>query len=281
MRKEKAKTDRPVKEISKAKKIYNVISTVAVALVFLFLVITVAIMLWQRNGGKDASLFGYYTFNVVTDSMQDTINPGDVIIGKKVDPNTLQEGDIITFTAPSGVLKGNNITHRIVHVEYSDDGSVLYFNTKGDNPKVGEDNWNLSPSAVKAKYVKTSAFLGGFRTLLTKWYGYVLLIVLPLCVVFVLIITGYVKDKVAAEKQSNEEMNRDADGSMLENLSDEEKKKLLEEYLNANNKKSGGNIEEINAASDDLTCDANNDNRISRETVNETHSDSNDLKEND
>lgn len=233
------KTDKTVKKISKAKRIYNVITTVVITLIFVFLAVTVAVMLWQRNGGKDVSLFGYYTFSVVTDSMQDTINPGDVIIGKKVDPDTLTEGDIITFTAPGGVLKGNNITHRIVHVEYSEDGKVLYFRTKGDNPKVGEDSWNLLPSAVKAKYVKTSVFLGGFRNLLTKWYGYVLLIALPLCIVFVLIITGYVKDRVAYVKQDK----RPA-ASMLDSLSDEEKKKLLKDYIADSREEASGEREE-------------------------------------
>lgn len=209
--------------ISRAKKIYNIVSTIAIALVFVFLVVMVAIMLWQRNGGEDANLFGYYTYNVLTDSMQPTINPGDIIISKKVDVNELKEGDIITFVAPSGTLQGHNITHRIVEIVYNEDNSIKHFITKGDNAP--QDNWELSPNNVKARYIKTSTFIGGFRNLLSKWYGYVLLIVLPLCIVFVLIIVGYVREKVALESQNAN------DKATLDAMSEEDKKKLVKDYL--------------------------------------------------
>ncbi len=227
-------------QVSKAKKIYNIISTIAIALVFAFLVVIVAIMLWQRNGGEDANLFGYYTYNVLTDSMQPTINPGDVIISKKVDVNDLKEGDVITFIAPSGPLKGNNITHRIIEIVKNEDGTIKHFITKGDNaPK---DNWELSPDAVKARYIKTSTFISGFRNLITKWYGYVLLIVLPICVVFVLIIVGFIKEKVALETQNAE------DKAKLDSMSEEEKKKLLEDYLANNNQSSEGQKQDENVS---------------------------------
>lgn len=224
-----SKKDKEEKPISKSKKIYNVVSTVIVALIFVFLVVVVAFMLVQRKEGKDVSIFGYYTFNVLTDSMKDTIYPGDVIIGKEVDPQTLEQGDIITFIAPSGQLAGRNITHRIYEVHRGEDGKIDYFKTKGDNAKV--DEWHLDPSAVKAKYVKTSKFITGFRKLLTKWYGYVVLIVLPLCVVFALVIAGFVQDKVALEKEKKNDEDKQ---KLLDNLSDEEKQKLLESYLNSN-----------------------------------------------
>ncbi len=250
----------PKKEVSKARKIYNVVSTVLIALVFAFLVAVVAIMFSQRSAnGGDVKLFGYYSFTVLTDSMQDTINPGDVILCKEVDPNTLQEEDIITFVAPSGQLKGQNITHRIKEVHRNEDGTVAYFITRGDNPSVGYDDWQLSPDNVKAKYVKTSKLIGGFRNLITQWYGYVLLIALPLCVVFVLLIIGFVKDKTTLDKQEEKEVVDVS--SKLDNMSDEEKAKLLEEYLNNtkktedNNSFENVNINEENNNSQDLNVD--------------------------
>lgn len=243
------KNDKQDKPISKSKKIYNVVSTIIVALIFVFLVVVVSVMLVQRKEGKDVSIFGYYTFNVLTDSMKDTINPDDVIIGKEVDPQTLEKDDIITFIAPSGPLAGRNITHRIYEVHRGEDGRIDYFLTKGDNPTAKVDEWHLDPSAVKAKYVKTSKFISGFRNLLTKWYGYVVLIVLPLCVVFALIIVGFVQDKVALEKEKQKE---DEKQKLIDNLSDEEKQKLLETYLNCN----GANECVSNNANTDKTADS-------------------------
>ncbi len=118
---------------SKAKKIYNAVSTVIVALIFVFMIVVVAVMLVQKNSGGETELFGYRMYDVLTDSMSGTIEPGDVIMCKSVeDVNALQVGDIITFKAPNG---NYNETHRIIEIVKNDDGTVKYFKTKGDNAK--------------------------------------------------------------------------------------------------------------------------------------------------
>lgn len=212
-------------EISKAKKIYNAVSTAIVALIFVFMVIVVAVMLVQKSSGGESKIFGYYMYDVLTDSMSGTIEPGDVIMCKAVDDvNSLQVGDIITFKAPNGNF---NETHRIVEIARNDDGTVKYFKTKGDNAKA-VDNWQLDPQNVKAKYVKKSVFVGGLRKFMSNWYGYVVVVVIPLCIVFALIISSVVKDKLALEKQNEKEESKIA----LSDISEEDKKKLLENYIN-------------------------------------------------
>lgn len=234
---EKAK--RPM---TKAKKIYNVVSTIIVALVFVFLIVIVAMMLSQRHNGKDSKIFGYYMYDVLTDSMTPTIQPKSVILSKEVtNPNELKVGDIITFTAPSGQLQGMNETHRIVEIVYKGDGTIDYIITEGDkyNPDYNKDasshtrdDWHLNPSAVKAKYIRTAAFIGGLRNFLSHWYGYVVLIVLPMCLIITLFIVGYVKDKAAILKEEDaKKAEENSEKSRLDGLSDEDKKRLLEEYL--------------------------------------------------
>lgn len=224
---------------TKAKKIYNIVSTIIVAAIFVFLVVVVALILWQRNKGGDSSLFGYYMFDVVTDSMSGTIEPGEVIISKKVDDaKNLKVGDIITFVAPSGQFVGHNITHRIYEV--INDGEEVSFRTKGDKKGVGVDDWILPSKNVKAVYVKTSVFIGGLRKFLSHWYGYVFLIALPLCIVGVLLIVGYVRDRVAheTEKLAAENNIGGSDKVSLDDMSEEQKKRLLNEFLAEQKEKS-------------------------------------------
>jgi len=223
----------------KAKKVYGIVSTIAVALIFVFLVITVAVMLIQKKSGGESQIFGYYMYDVLSDSMSGTIEKGEVILCKKVeDVNALQEGDIITFIAPSGPLKGYNETHRIVKIVRNEDGSINYIKTAGDKLYDGNtktDEWDLKPENVKAKYVKKSVFVGGLREFLSHWYGYVVLIVIPFCIVFALLVSGFVKDRIALEK--TDEKPKVA----LDDLSDEEKKKLLDEVVKNNVDESDNN----------------------------------------
>lgn len=225
-------------EISKAKKIYNAVSTAIVALIFVFMVVVVAVILVQKSSGGESKIFGYYMYDVLTDSMSGTIEPGDVIMCKAVDDvNSLQVGDIITFKAPNG---NYNETHRIVEIARNDDGTVKYFKTKGDNAKA-VDNWQLNPQNVKAKYVKKSVFVGGLRKFMSNWYGYVVVVVIPLCIVFALIISSVVRDKLALEKEKEKEEGK----ITLSDISEEDKKKLLENYINVDKTDSDDENKEV------------------------------------
>ena len=224
--------------ISKAKKIYNAVSTAIVALIFVFMVVVVAVILVQKSSGGESKIFGYYMYDVLTDSMSGTIEPGDVIMCKAVDDvNSLQVGDIITFKAPNG---NYNETHRIVEIARNDDGTVNYFKTKGDNAKA-VDNWQLNPQNVKAKYVKKSVFVGGLRKFMSNWYGYVVVVVIPLCIVFALIISSVVGDKLALEKEKEKEEGK----ITLSDISEEDKKKLLENYINVDKTDSDDESKEV------------------------------------
>ena len=225
-------------EISKAKKIYNAVSTAIVALIFVFMVVVVAVILVQKSSGGESKIFGYYMYDVLTDSMSGTIEPGDVIMCKAVDDvNSLQVGDIITFKAPNG---NYNETHRIVEIARNDDGTVNYFKTKGDNAKA-VDNWQLNPQNVKAKYVKKSVFVGGLRKFMSNWYGYVVVVVIPLCIVFALIISSVVRDKLALDKEKEKEEGK----ITLSDISEEDKKKLLENYINVDKTDSDDESKEV------------------------------------
>lgn len=69
------------------------------------------------------------SYVVMSGSMSPTINTGDVIFVYDRDPNTIQEGDIITYD-----LSGEETevtTHRVVDIVEGDDGERLFV-TKGD-----------------------------------------------------------------------------------------------------------------------------------------------------
>ena len=55
---------------------------------------------------------------------------------------------------------------------------------------------------------------------MSHWYGYVVIVVVPMCLVFALVIAGFVRDRLALEKEKTPQ-------TTLDDLSDEEKKKLL------------------------------------------------------
>ncbi|MBU6996249.1 MAG: signal peptidase I [Theionarchaea archaeon] len=65
---------------------------------------------------------------VISGSMEPTYYEGDILVVKRANPYTIEEGDIIVFESPSG---GIPIVHRVFDVEIA--GGIPYFVTKGDH----------------------------------------------------------------------------------------------------------------------------------------------------
>jgi len=99
---------------------------------------------------------------VESKSMEPTLNVGDIIISKGIDPNDLKVGDIIIFQ-----LSNSNtfIVHRIVEIIKDENG--LLIKTKGDNNPI-EDPWIVRPSQIKGIVIFKIPYLGYISLVLQK-----------------------------------------------------------------------------------------------------------------
>lgn len=100
------------------KTIWNIITTVLVALVVVLAVLLVGVR-----------VVGLTPYVVLSGSMEPIYHTGSLIYVKKVDPFTIEAGTPITF-----MLDEDNIaTHRVVEVVPDEtDSTVVRFRTKGD-----------------------------------------------------------------------------------------------------------------------------------------------------
>lgn len=103
------------------KKVWNIVSSVLVALV----VICAILLMGSR-------LLGYRVFNVISGSMEPKYSVGDLIYVKAVDPSTIAVGDDITFILNEDLVVA---THRVVRI----DAENQRFYTKGLANEI-EDN---------------------------------------------------------------------------------------------------------------------------------------------
>lgn len=108
-----------VNDMGKAvKKIWNIITSIIVALAVLLAIALVGVR-----------LIGFQVFTVLSGSMEPTYHVGSLIYVKDVDYTELEAGDVITFMLDEDTVA----THRIVEVVPDEtDSSVLRFKTKGD-----------------------------------------------------------------------------------------------------------------------------------------------------
>lgn len=119
-------------KIAKKNAINKIIKKVICVLLILTAIINAILLYYNLKGEKTPNVFGLYFFNIISGSMQPTIQINDIIITKECKIDELREGDVITFLQDKKI-----ISHRIVQVINKREDRV--FVTKGDNNQIVDD----------------------------------------------------------------------------------------------------------------------------------------------
>ena len=120
------------KRKNKTKTIKKIVEIIAIILIYNIILIIVSSI-----NGKNFNILGYKAYIVTTDSMQPSINAGDIVIVKNGKKDKIGQGDVITFNQNDEV-----ITHRVIK-NITEENNVEYI-TKGDN--------NNTEDTLKVKY---------------------------------------------------------------------------------------------------------------------------------
>lgn len=164
--------------VKRATEIFiSVVLWAVILLAALFAFTTLA----TKDTNQVASLAGYTPLTVASDSMSPTFRAGDLIIIRKCDPETLKEGDIVTFhTIINNEFALN--THRITEIQ--DLGGARNYVTKGDNNELADIHM-IADGDIVGKYVCHLAGFGKVMSFLSSSLGFLLVIVLPLLIFFI------------------------------------------------------------------------------------------------
>ena len=221
MKKNKHKTD------VRSKIITTVVTLILIAAIGLCLFVAIQVL-----GKGYASFGGYSFFRVVTGSMEPEIQVGTLILTENVDMHTLKIGDIVSFRSKSSDMLGRIITHRVVGIEYDDNGAVL-LQTKGD-ANLSMDSYFVDVSNFIGKIIWTSGdgnFLADTVSFFSGKIGFMSCIALP-C----LLISGFIlRDSVGKIKTDMKKV--------IDELAEDEVKRQAEK----NNEQSSKNNSQPNS----------------------------------
>lgn len=163
------------------KRVGGILISVVLWAVILLAALFAFTTLATKDTNHVASLAGYTPLSVVSDSMSPTFDAGDLIIIRKCDPATLQEGDIVTFhTIINNEFSLN--THRITEIQ--EDGGARSYVTKGDNNAIADVRM-ITDGDIVGRFVTRLPKFGKVVDFLSSSMGFLLVIVLPLLIFFV------------------------------------------------------------------------------------------------
>lgn len=142
--------------------------------------------------------FGYKPFIVLSGSMEDEINSGDLVLTKECDANDLKKGDIISFKENEIV-----ITHRIIDI--TDNDGEKHFITKGDNNE-NEDPGYVTADKIEGIYLYKVNGLGNVAMFLQTPIGIIVALSIPLAILICINLSQSRKD-VEVEDNTEELKN--------------------------------------------------------------------------
>jgi len=179
-----------------------IIKVINVILVLIILLATCVIVLTGVNTrkGKATMIFGYGFMAVQTGSMVPEYPIGSVVIIKKTDPAKLKSNDDISFYTidPEFKKQGINIiTHRIVEVKNDGDGTYS-FTTKGVANSLN-DEYPAEGEQVIGKVVAKSSLMAKLINIRQNPATFLLVIMLPLCVIIALELFSFSKRSTAVK----------------------------------------------------------------------------------
>lgn len=212
------------------KRIVNIIIDIIVILILAVSVLIVTLSLTSKSSGVP-NIFGIAPLSVLTGSMEDTINTGDMILCEVTnDPSyEYKKDDIVTFYKNINGKSELN-THRIVEVVKDD--NITYYRTQGDNKKTNPepDEELQTSSTIVAKYTGTKiGGVGNFLSFIRTQLGFFLCVLLPMIIFFVYEAIRVVLNLLAYNKEKTLEEAKLAVDSA--ELTEEQKKRAIEEYL--------------------------------------------------
>lgn len=212
------------------KKIINVIIDIVVILVLIVSIFIVTLSLTSKSSGVP-NIFGVAPLSVQSDSMEDTFCSGDLLLSQVTnDPGeTYEVGDIVTFPIE---INGESVlnTHRIVEVV--EDDSITYYRTQGDNKDTNPvpDEDLQSASTIVAKYTGNKiSGVGNVLTFIRTQLGFFLCVLLPMIIFFVYEAVRVVMNIIAYNNEKA--LNAAKETVQNSELTEEQKKKAIEEYL--------------------------------------------------
>ena len=185
------------------------------ALVSLFMVLCLSLLLYATVFSDSKELFGYRIFIVKTNSMMDTLAPGDLIVTKKYPESKLKVRDVITFYSSDEEIKGMENTHRVVKIEAGE------YYTQGDAADT-VDRATVTYDRIIGKMVFSSRAIGRITVFISKPVNMLLFILLPIAAFTFFDIAAGIKKLIRLIKKmlsgppdenpgTNEEAHTDAD----------------------------------------------------------------------
>lgn len=184
------------------KKIFKFIIELVIVLLLFLAVVEIAFVLMKDENGV-THLGSYTLIPIRDDNMEPTINVDDLIIDRDVStPTKIQENDVITYSTINNGQREVK-TGRVISVINSN-GSIAW-RVRGDNQGETSTSTVLSNDLIGQFTNTKMLFAGGVLAFAESQNGFMICIIVPLALIFIIQIFKLLHTLITNKKESKEE----------------------------------------------------------------------------
>jgi len=175
----------------------NIVFKIARALLYVFVGLLLFVLIVQKVTNNNLSIGGIRIFMIVSESMKDEYQIGDILVSKKVPVEEINIGDNVTYKGEKMQLKGLVITHKVV--EKRQMGDETYFVTRGLANNVSDPE--IRYDQIYGKVIYKTIFLSAIAKLMNNQLTYYILFTLVALIISIEIVSAiFVSDEKEASK---------------------------------------------------------------------------------
>lgn len=152
----------------------NIIFRIIKWILYIVVLLILFVIIVQRVTNNNISIGGFRMFMIVSESMKDEYEIGDILISKSVPADEINIGDNITYLGEKDTLKGLIITHKVIEKEERD--GEVFLTTKGTSNLVKDPE--ISYSQVYGKVIYKFVLLSMLAKLMNNQLSYYIIFVL-------------------------------------------------------------------------------------------------------
>lgn len=188
-------------------KIKKIISIIVLIIILPILFVNIVILIDSViHPDEIPGFLGYKPFIVLSGSMKNEINAGDLVLTKEIDSENLKIGDIISFKNDEFV-----VTHRIVDI-VNENGEKKFI-TKGDNNDANDPE-SVKQENIEGIYISKVSGLGNVAMFIQTPTGIIISLSIPLAI---LLCINLIQSKNGIENDDKQKMQEEIERLKKEN----------------------------------------------------------------
>ena len=178
----------------------NIVFKMVKGVLYAFVGLLLLVIIVQKVTNNSLSIGGFRVFMIISESMKDEYEIGDILISQKVPAEEINIGDNVTYLGEERSLQGLIVTHKVI--EKRQEGMDYKYVTKGLANEISDPE--IRYDQIYGKVIYKTILLRFIAKLMNNQLSYYLLFTLIALIISIEFVSSWFDSKEEKEEDGRE-----------------------------------------------------------------------------